>query len=120
MDQPQPILFDLLLNAPPHVSRRCGAHARTTGQPCKRWATIGCTRCRMHGGAKGSGRPPTTGLRTKERQRQESFLAFTRFALARHHERPEPVDPPPEVLAAMAAAYGPGAVVAVTDEEDDD
>jgi hypothetical protein len=26
---------------PPHVSQRCGAKARSTGQPCKRWAAIG-------------------------------------------------------------------------------
>jgi hypothetical protein len=36
---------------------RCGAHARTTGQPCKAPAVTGKQRCRMHGGAKGSGGP---------------------------------------------------------------
>jgi hypothetical protein len=38
--------------------QRCGAHARTTGQPCRSPAVIGSRRCRMHGGAKGSGAPP--------------------------------------------------------------
>ena len=36
---------------------RCGAHARTTGQPCKAPAVTGKQRCRMHGGARGSGGP---------------------------------------------------------------
>lgn len=33
------------------------AHARTTDEPCKAPAVIGSRRCRMHGGAKGSGGP---------------------------------------------------------------
>ena len=52
---------------------RCGAHARTTGDPCKAPAVIGSRRCRMHGGAKGSGGPRgeangnyRTGQYTKE------------------------------------------------------
>ena len=53
--------------------QRCGAHARTTGQPCRSPAVIGSRRCRMHGGAKGSGGPRgeangnyRTGQYTKE------------------------------------------------------
>jgi hypothetical protein len=34
---------------PMHVSRRCGAHCRTTGQPCQQ-AAMPNGRCRMHGG----------------------------------------------------------------------
>jgi hypothetical protein len=37
--------------------QRCGAHARTTGQPCRSPAVTGSRRCRMHGGGKGSGGP---------------------------------------------------------------
>jgi hypothetical protein len=35
-------------------ARRCGA----TGRPCRQAAVKGRARCRMHGGAKGSGGPP--------------------------------------------------------------
>ncbi len=37
-------------------SPRCGARTRT-GAPCQAPAVSGRTRCRMHGGAKGSGAP---------------------------------------------------------------
>src|SRR6476620_7715502 len=36
---------------------RCGARTRT-GSPCRQAAVRGRRRCRMHGGAKGSGGPP--------------------------------------------------------------
>jgi glucans biosynthesis protein len=36
---------------------RCGARTRM-GSPCRQAAVKGRTRCRMHGGAKGSGGPP--------------------------------------------------------------
>ena len=42
---------------------RCGAYARTTGEPCKNWAMKN-GRCRMHGGK--AGRKPTHGRYTKE------------------------------------------------------
>jgi hypothetical protein len=35
---------------------RCGARTRT-GRPCRQAAVKGRARCRMHGGAKGSGGP---------------------------------------------------------------
>ena len=38
------------------ASRRCGAKTRS-GQPCRAPAVSGKTRCRMHGGAPGSGAP---------------------------------------------------------------
>jgi hypothetical protein len=41
----------------------CGAHARTTGQPCRAPAMKN-GRCRMHGGK--AGRPPTHGHYTRE------------------------------------------------------
>ena len=37
-------------------SPRCGARTRS-GAPCRSPAVAGKTRCRMHGGAKGSGAP---------------------------------------------------------------
>jgi hypothetical protein len=37
-------------------ARRCGAKTRA-GHPCKQAAVTGRPRCRMHGGAKGSGGP---------------------------------------------------------------
>ena len=37
-------------------ARRCGAKTRA-GHPCKQAAVKGRSRCRMHGGAKGSGGP---------------------------------------------------------------
>lgn len=35
----------------PHRKKKCGAHCRTTGKPCERWAKKGSDRCRRHGGA---------------------------------------------------------------------
>ena len=53
-----------------HAAPRCGAHARTTGQPCKSPAMKN-GRCRMHGGK--AGRKPTHGRYTKAaiEQRQD-------------------------------------------------
>lgn len=45
------------------MRKKCGAHCRTTGQPCKSSAMAN-GRCRMHGG-KSTGRPQTTGVNTK-------------------------------------------------------
>jgi hypothetical protein len=39
-----------------HASRRCGARTRT-GDACMSPAVSGMNRCRMHGGAPGSGAP---------------------------------------------------------------
>jgi hypothetical protein len=57
---------------PMHSSPRCGAHARTTGQPCKSPAMAN-GRCRMHGG-KSTGRPITHGRNTEaaKQQRRET------------------------------------------------
>jgi uncharacterized protein YjcR len=41
---------------PMRSSRRCGAKTRS-GKPCNSPAVAGKFRCRMHGGAKGSGAP---------------------------------------------------------------
>jgi len=39
-----------------HAAPRCGAKTRK-GSPCRQAATAGKRRCRMHGGAPGSGAP---------------------------------------------------------------
>jgi hypothetical protein len=41
---------------PMRASLRCGARTRS-GQPCQSPAVSGKRRCRMHGGARGSGAP---------------------------------------------------------------
>lgn len=40
-----------------HEAPRCGARTRK-GTPCQAPAVAGKARCRMHGGARGSGAPP--------------------------------------------------------------
>lgn len=84
------ILLDIV--CPPHESQKCGAKARSTGQPCRRWASIGYTRCRFHGGAKGSGRPATHGKRSAQGQRNERFVRIVSGILHRYYEVPEPVE----------------------------
>ncbi len=62
---------------------RCGAHARTTGEPCKGWAMAN-GRCRMHGGK--AGRKPTHGRYTKaaiEQRQGVRELVRTLWALVR-------------------------------------
>ena len=53
------------------MQARCGAHCRTTGNPCLNFKMPN-GRCRMHGG-KSTGRPQTTGSYTAEAlaERQE-------------------------------------------------
>ncbi len=50
----------------------CGAHARSTGQPCQK-APMANGRCRLHGGLS-TGRPITTGLHTKAAKEQRRQL----------------------------------------------
>ncbi len=66
---------------PSHQSKRCGAHARSTGLPCTRWAAIGSQRCRLHGGARGSGHPPTHGRYTAQATRERRFIRLVRYLL---------------------------------------
>jgi hypothetical protein len=58
------------------MQARCGAHCRTTGNPCLNFQMPN-GRCRMHGG-KSTGRPQTTGAHTAqalvERQELTSLL----------------------------------------------
>jgi hypothetical protein len=46
------------------MQAQCGAHCRTTGNPCQN-APMPNGRCRMHGG-KSTGRPPTSGYYSNE------------------------------------------------------
>lgn len=50
----------------------CGAHARTTGNPCQK-QPMPNGRCRLHGGLS-TGRPVTSGLFTREARSQRSRL----------------------------------------------
>lgn len=70
---------------PTRKSPRCGAKTRRR-TPCKAPAVIVKTRCRMHGGARGSGAPKGNknalkyGLYTAE---SKAFNAFVRETLKR-------------------------------------
>lgn len=63
-----------------HQSERCGANTRD-GTSCEAPAVGGEGRCRMHGGAEGSGAPEGSqnalkhGLYTKEMKELNDFLA---------------------------------------------
>ena len=50
----------------------CGAHARTTGQPCQK-PPMANGRCRLHGGLS-TGRPIITGIYTKAAKAQRAQL----------------------------------------------
>jgi hypothetical protein len=66
-------------------AQRCGAKAKSTGQPCRGMAVKGKRRCRLHGGASGSGAPEgnTNALQhghytrqaTLNRQKEKKLLA---------------------------------------------
>lgn len=63
---------------PMHASPRCGAYARTTGNPCQSPAMKN-GRCRMHGGKskgppKGSQNNLKHGLRTAEAVRRRKAI----------------------------------------------
>jgi hypothetical protein len=63
----------------------CGAHCRTTGQPCKNHK-MNNGRCRMHGG-KGLGRPVKHGYFTKEALEERGrLLALNRAIRAQLKE----------------------------------
>jgi hypothetical protein len=72
---------------PLRASLRCGAKTRS-GRPCRSPAVSGKRRCRMHGGARGSGAPRgnqnalKSGLYTREaleeRRRLREFLRQAR------------------------------------------
>lgn len=57
----------------PHVPRKCGAYARSTGEPCKQYA-LANARCHYHGGKT----PVKHGGRAKkaiaEKERVKKFI----------------------------------------------
>ncbi len=69
---------------------RCGAHARSTGQPCRRYPTPGHHRCVMHGS--GGGRPQTHGHDSLAAQRERHWLHVLKTVLSANHPKPKPVD----------------------------
>jgi hypothetical protein len=76
---------------PPHVSQRCGANARSTGHPCRRWAAVGSHRCKLHGGAKGSGRPPIHGRRSAQRQRNQAVTGALMRLVRQRYKKLRPI-----------------------------
>ncbi len=52
----KPMHLDSLEPIQLHLAPRCGSRTRS-GSPCRSPAVNGKARCRMHGGAKGSGAP---------------------------------------------------------------
>ncbi len=101
-DDTPPNPFLSVLEPPPLARGRCGAHARTTGQPCRKWALIGRTRCRLHGGAQLSGRPPTSGRYTAQKVREKRFVRLVSQILAAYYEKPDPIEAPPETYDSCA------------------
>lgn len=57
----------------------CGAHCRTTGEPCKNHPMPN-GRCRMHGG-KSTGRPQTNGMFTKPALKRKAQIRELRQQL---------------------------------------
>ena len=51
---------------------QCNALSKRTRQRCKAPAVRGKTKCRFHGGAKGSGRPVVHGRETREKRAERS------------------------------------------------
>ena len=51
---------------------QCNALSKRTRQRCKAPAVRGKTKCRFHGGAKGSGRPIVHGRETREKRAERS------------------------------------------------
>ena len=67
------------------AATRCGAHARTTGQPCRAPRVPGKRRCRMHGGL-------STGPKTIEGRRRAlmNLVPYRNGALPLPTLEPEP------------------------------
>lgn len=71
---------------------RCGAHARTTGAPCKKFPMRGRARCLMHGGR--GGRPPIHGKYSLRTQRLRHYVGQLLMVLEHQHrgEKLKPVE----------------------------
>ena len=66
------------ITGPMLSSRRCGAKTRS-GKPCRAPAVQGKARCRMHGGAQGSGAP-------RNNKNALKHGLYTREALIEHRQ----------------------------------
>ena len=73
------------------ASRRCGAKTRS-GTPCKAPAVRGKTRCRMHGGAFGSGAPRGNQNALKHGRFTREFLEERRRTYAMVKEMLRSID----------------------------
>ena len=69
-----------------HAAPRCGARTRA-GTPCKAPAVRGRKRCRMHGGARGSGAPRGEAKRALSARTRDDQSALKR----RRHRHRAPV-----------------------------
>ncbi len=72
--------------------QKCGAHARSTGQPCRKPPCRGRMRCNLHGG-RSTGAPSKTGKHSLAQQRTEHYAHLLLGALSGLYEKMEPVDP---------------------------
>jgi hypothetical protein len=70
---------------------RCGAKKKN-GKPCQQYPMARKKRCRLHGGAEGSGRPVTTGRYAKLKNKRIADL------VERHGEEEDILDIKPEVI----------------------
>jgi hypothetical protein len=89
--------IDDLLN-PLDQSVKCGAKARSTGEPCKKWASIGYRRCKFHGGASGSGRPKIHGRRSAKYQRDNLAMRVLMHMIKLNEQPCAPIEPEQSAL----------------------
>lgn len=83
--------------------RFCGACTRA-GTPCQRSPTLGKARCRLHGGAEGSGAP--SGERNG-RYRHGRYSKVKRAERVAEANRPwKPLPPPPSLESIFGPATG--------------
>lgn len=68
------------------MQERCGAHCRTTGNPCLNFPMFN-GRCRMHGG-KSTGRPLKHGYFSAKAQQERNELNRLIESVHRHLPRP--------------------------------
>jgi hypothetical protein len=83
----QPTQSDL----PMHRSPRCGARTRN-GSPCRSPALKGKRRCRMHGGAHGSGAQPGNQNALKHGRYSAEWIARRRLLRALIRETHDLID----------------------------
>ena len=71
---------------------RCGAHCRTTGEPCKNPTMAnGSGRCRMHGG-RSTGPKPKHGRDSRRTRVTRRWLKALFLLMEKTYKKPEPID----------------------------